>query len=90
MTTLRQAAMQALEALQNCADGEDDVLLTRDALTALRTALAQQEQEPVVNQFNRGIEAAQQRLMQMHRIAAERHNLYHHAALELAKLKEQP
>ena len=45
--------------------------------------------EPVVNQFNRGIEAAQQRLMQMHRIATERHNLYHHAALELAKLKEQ-
>lgn len=38
--------------------------------------------------FNRGIEAAQQRLMQMHRIATERHNLYHHAALELNKLKE--
>lgn len=35
-----------------------------------------------------GIEAAQQRLMQMHRIASERHNLYGHAALELAKLKE--
>ena len=37
-----------------------------------------------------GIEAAQQRLMQMHRIATERHNLYHHAAIEIAKLKEQP
>ena len=35
-----------------------------------------------------GIEAAQQRLMQMHRIASERHNLYGHAALELDKLKE--
>jgi hypothetical protein len=40
------------------------------------------------DEFNRGIEAAQQRLMQMHRIATERHNLYHHAALELNKLKE--
>jgi len=39
-------------------------------------------------EFNRGIEAAQHRLMQMHRIATERHNLYHHAALELNKLKE--
>jgi hypothetical protein len=37
--------MQALEALQNCANGEDDVLLTRDALAALRTALEQPEQE---------------------------------------------
>ena len=35
-----------------------------------------------------GIEASQQRLMQMHRTASERHNLYGHAALELEKLKE--
>jgi hypothetical protein len=41
MTTLREAAQQALEALQNCANGEDDVLLTRDALAALRAALAE-------------------------------------------------
>jgi len=44
--------------------------------------------EPVVNEFNRGVEAAQQRLMQMHRIATKRHNFYGHAAIELAKLKE--
>ena len=46
MTTLRQAAQMALEALQNCANGEDDVLLTRDALATLRKALEQQA-EPV-------------------------------------------
>ena len=46
MTTLRDAAQQALEALQNCANGEDDVLLTRDALAALRAALA----EPTLTQ----------------------------------------
>lgn len=45
--------------------------------------------EPVVNQFNRGIEACMSRLHEMHRIAAERHNFYLHAALELAKLREQ-
>ena len=47
MTTLRTTAQQALEALQNCANGEDDVLLTRDALAALRAALEQPEQGPV-------------------------------------------
>jgi len=41
MSDLRTAAQQALEALQNCANGEDDVLLTRDALAALRAALEQ-------------------------------------------------
>jgi len=41
------------------------------------------------DEFNRGIEACMSRLYEMHRIATERHNLYHHAALELAKLKEQ-
>ena len=46
MTTLEQAARQALEALQLCANGEDDVLLTRDALASLRQAL-EQKQEPV-------------------------------------------
>ena len=45
-TELRTAAQQALEALQNCANGEDDVLLTRDALAALRAALAEPVQEP--------------------------------------------
>jgi hypothetical protein len=53
MTDLRSAAQQALEALQNCANGEDDVLLTRDALADLRAALEQpeQEQEPVAWRF---------------------------------------
>ena len=46
MSALRTAAQQALEALQNCANGEDDVLLTRDALAALRAALAEPAQEP--------------------------------------------
>jgi hypothetical protein len=46
MSDLRTAAQQALEALQNCANGEDDVLLTRDALADLRAALEQPEQEP--------------------------------------------
>jgi hypothetical protein len=41
MTDLQTAALQALEALQNCANGEDDVLLTRGALAALRAALAE-------------------------------------------------
>ena len=41
MTTLEQAARMALEALQMCANGEDDVLLTRDALASLRQALEQ-------------------------------------------------
>jgi len=41
VTDLRTAAQQALEALQNCANGEDDVLLTRDALADLRAALEQ-------------------------------------------------
>ena len=54
----RELLKQALEALQLCANGEDDVLLTREALSALRQALEQptvkdclkvepkQEQEP--------------------------------------------
>jgi hypothetical protein len=46
MTTLEQAARQALEALQLCANGTDDTMLTRDALAALRQALEQ------LNQFN--------------------------------------
>ena len=46
--------------------------------------------KPPVSQFNRGIEACMSRLHEMHRIATERHNLYHHAAIEMAKLKEQP
>lgn len=43
----RELLKQALEALQLCANGEDDVLLTRDALDALRQALEQPVQEPV-------------------------------------------
>ena len=43
----RELLKQALEALQLCANGEDDVLLTRDTLAALRQALEQQpKQEP--------------------------------------------
>ena len=47
----RELLKQALEALQLCANGEDDVLLTRDALSALRQALGQpvqaQEHKPI-------------------------------------------
>ena len=43
----RELLKQALEALQLCANGEDDVLLTREALSALREALEQPVQEPV-------------------------------------------
>jgi hypothetical protein len=47
MTTLRTAAQQALEALEWSWGGEPMGTLERDAITALRTALAQrQEQEP--------------------------------------------
>ena len=43
----RELLKQALEALQLCANGEDDVLLTRDALADLREALEQPSQKPV-------------------------------------------
>ena len=43
ITIDRAVVEQALEALQNCANGEDDVLLTRDALANLRAALAEPE-----------------------------------------------
>jgi len=56
MTTLREAATQALEALQNCANGEDDVLLTRDALAALRAALAEEALQRLTD-ANQEIEA---------------------------------
>lgn len=46
MSNLEQAARQALEALQLCANGEDDTMLTREALSALREALEQPKQEP--------------------------------------------
>ena len=46
MTTLEQAARQALEALQLCANGEDDTMLTRDTLAALRQALEQNQFDP--------------------------------------------
>jgi hypothetical protein len=47
MTTLRQAAQQALEALEICEqDGYIPVRLTRDAITALREALEQLVVEP--------------------------------------------
>jgi hypothetical protein len=72
MTTLREAAQQALEALENlsdCYDGSYDSsgecaschersymphapdCKKQNAITALRTALAQQEQEPVAWQW---------------------------------------
>jgi hypothetical protein len=50
MTDLRAAAQQALEALENARDTTySDTLYAQFevAITALRTALAQQEQEPV-------------------------------------------
>ena len=53
----------------------------------LYTAQAQQQAEPVANQFNAGIEACMSRLIEMHSTASGRHNYYGHAALELAKLK---
>ena len=46
MTDLRQAAQQALEALER-ADKDDFWREQRDAITALRTALEQQQAEPV-------------------------------------------
>ena len=58
MSNLEQAARMALEALQLCANGTDNTMLTRDALASLRQALEQptvkdclkvepnQEQEP--------------------------------------------
>jgi hypothetical protein len=42
MTALRDAARQALEALEH-----DGLLKKKQAITALRAALAQEEQEPV-------------------------------------------
>ena len=36
-----------------------------------------------------GIEACMSRLHEMHHIATDRHNYYQHAAIEMAKLKEQ-
>jgi hypothetical protein len=51
MTTLREAAQQALEALEathyDVGSAEKQRLQVMDAITALRAALAQQEQEPV-------------------------------------------
>ena len=35
----RKVLEQALEALQNCANGEDDVMLTREVLTAIQEQL---------------------------------------------------
>ena len=51
MSMLREAAQQALEALEathyDVGSAEKQRLQTMDAITALRDALAQQEQEPV-------------------------------------------
>ena len=44
MTTLRQAAQQALEALEPMQNNRDDTAIQR-TITALRAALAQQEQD---------------------------------------------
>ena len=51
----RELLKQALEALQLCANGEDDVLLTREALSALRQALEQTKQEPVAYSYTSSI-----------------------------------
>jgi hypothetical protein len=50
MTTLREAAQQALEALEWSWGGEPMGTLERDAITALRAALAEPKQEPVLAQ----------------------------------------
>ena len=49
MTTLRQAAQRALEALGNSwtEPGNKQYELEKEAITALRTALEQQQAEPV-------------------------------------------
>ena len=48
MTTLREAAQQALEALEYYRSGEDyQPTLASRAITALRTALTVPKQEPV-------------------------------------------
>jgi hypothetical protein len=47
MTTLREAAQQALEALEQYAPQHGNPDDMDAAITALRAALAQQEQEPV-------------------------------------------
>ena len=44
MTTLREAATQALEALQNCANGYS--MKREEAIEALRAALVEPVQEP--------------------------------------------
>jgi hypothetical protein len=47
MTTLREAAQQALEALEAIFGWQADQGQHRDAITALRTALAESENGPV-------------------------------------------
>lgn len=47
--TDRELLQQALDVLQNFANGEDDVLLTRDTLAILRARLAQPEPQSVNN-----------------------------------------
>jgi len=49
MTDLRQAAMQALKALEWSWGGEPLGTMELDAITALRKALEQPEQEPVAS-----------------------------------------
>ena len=53
----RSTVEQALEALQNCANGEDDVLLTRDALAALKAALVEDAMQKFTD-VSQEIEAA--------------------------------
>ena len=76
MTTLREAAQQALEALEGCVKALDalhapgDSIYTRAsdladrAEIALRAALAQQEQEPVAWRFER-LNAVNQELLEV-------------------------
>jgi GR25 family glycosyltransferase involved in LPS biosynthesis len=71
MSELREAAKQALEALQNCANGEDDVLLTRDALAALRAALEQPEPfQPDWDRIEPLQEALREHMAEIHRLRA--------------------
>ncbi len=71
---------QLFEQERNVSDTQ---ALLIERLTTERDALKADAED----EFNRGIEDCMSRLYEMHRTATERHNLYHHAALELAKLR---
>ena len=82
MTTLREAAQQALEALihmchNTLADKGYDGQLAQDAIDGLKGALAQQEQEDIAQNLQSRLDAAllleerRQEVAQFHRGLAE-------------------